>query len=178
MSRGAGRSNPEWEWPRSPPEGRDEVTEWKGQGLSWGRKCPLSTLFTITSLRNLHGLWEEAPQAHKCRTSELAGAPTAQDGLEATASAPPSPGSPQEALGLRPHPTAELESQLHKIPRRFSGLRSTSLDLIEVTSPFTWERLTPRGRRRAQGHTAGSSLGSTTGSAFEYVTYIFTTSVG
>ena len=75
---GAGRSNPEWEWPRtqhlSPPEGQDEVTEWKGQGLSWGRKCPLSTLFTITSLRNLHGLWEEAPQAHKCRTSELASA--------------------------------------------------------------------------------------------------------
>lgn len=90
----------------------------EGPGLSWSRKCPLSTLFTIT------GLQEEAQQAHKCRTSELAGA------LEATASAPPSTGSPQEALGLRPHPTTELESQLCKIPRRFSGLRSTSVDLI------------------------------------------------
>ena len=86
---GAGRSNPEWEWPRSPLEGQDEVTEWKGQGLSWGRKCSLSTLFTITSLRNLHGLWEEAPQAHKCRTSELAGAPTAQDCLEQPQHLPP-----------------------------------------------------------------------------------------
>ena len=99
-------------------------------------------------------------------------------GLPGTASAPPSPGSPQEALGLRPHPTAELESQLRKIPRRFSGLRSTSVDLIEVTSPFTWERPTPRGRRRAQGHTAGSSLGSTTGSAFEYITHTVTPSLG
>lgn len=128
----------------------------EGPGLGWSRKCPLSTLFTIT------GLQEEAQQAHKFRTTELAGA------LEATASAPPSTGSPQEALGLRPHPTAELESQLCKIPRRFSGLRSTSVDLIEVTSPFTWERLMPRGRRLAQGHTAGSSLGS--------VTYTLTTS--
>lgn len=52
-------------------------------------------------------------QAHKCRTSELASA-LPKMAWKPWPGTPPSPWEPTGALGLRPHPTAELESQLRR----------------------------------------------------------------
>lgn len=75
--------------------------------------------------------WGKSPQAHKqnIRAGRVPGAQLLSVVPRPAAPVPPSPGSPGEVPGLRPHPTAELESApaqdpqgLLKPEQHFSGI--------------------------------------------------------